>query len=114
MSTKNRLLTVGLTALGLSSGFGASRASEPAPAVPPGSTASAAPSAARAPGVLLLSDGRVLQGSLSEDGEGYVLRQRGGQLHFRKSQVEKVFQSIHGVYEYKRERLPDRDPDERM
>jgi hypothetical protein len=114
MSTKKPLLTIGLTALGLSSGTVAFRAADSGPSAPPGPSASAAASAAPAPAVLLMSDGRVLQGFVSEDQDGYVLKQRGGQLHFRKEKMEKIFHSIGEVYQYKRDRLPDRDPDERM
>jgi hypothetical protein len=114
MSTKKPLLTIGLTALGLSSGSVAFRAADSGPSASPGPSASAAASAAPAPAVLLLSDGRVLQGFVSEDKDGYILKQRGGQLHLRREKVEKIFHSIGEVYQYKRDRLPDRDPDERM
>ncbi|MGE5756976.1 MAG: hypothetical protein ACM35G_14890 [Planctomycetaceae bacterium] len=61
-----------------------------------------------------MSDGRVLQGFVSEDNDGYTLRQRGGRHHFRKEQVEEIFHSVAEIYSYKCARLPDRDPDERM
>ena len=115
MSTKKTLLTVGLTALGLSAGFAAIRAADPVPPpAPPGPSPTASAPAAPAPAVVLLSDGRVLQGFISEDAKGYLLRVKGGRLPFRKNQVEKIFHSIAEVYQYKRDRLPDRDPDERM
>src|SRR4051812_30767980 len=114
MSTKKSLLNVGLTALGLSSGLAASRAEVPGPAGPPGPSSTALAPAAPTLSVVLLSDDRVLQGFLSEDDKGYVLKQRGGLLPLRKSQVQQVFRSVAEVYQYKRDQLPDRDPDERM
>ena len=116
MSNKKRLLTAGLTALGLSSGFAASRAADPVPvpvAVLPGPAAPSA-SATPTPSVLLLSNGHVLSGYLAEDENGYVLKQRGGKIAFPKNKVEKIFRTVREVYEFKRDRLPARDPDEGM
>jgi hypothetical protein len=116
MSTKKTLLNVGLTALGVSSGIVALRAQEPRPTftAPAGPSTTVAPPAAPVPVVLLLSDGRVLQGFVSEDAKGYSLKVKGGRLSFRKDQVEKIFHSVAEIYQYKSSRLPDRDPDERM
>lgn len=113
MSPKNSLLTVGLTALGLL-GYSATRAvySGDAPAPPglPSAPAAATPSHS----VLLLSDGRVIQGDISETEDVYILRQNGGEIRFRKGQVEERFRSVAEAYEYKRASIPARDPDEHL
>ncbi len=116
MSTKKTLLTVGLSALGVSSGIVALRAQDPRATItaPAGPSSTVAAPAAPVPMVLLLSDGRVLQGYVSEDAKGYLLKIKGGRLSFRKDQVEKILHSVAEIYQYKCSRLPDRDPDERM
>jgi hypothetical protein len=116
MSTKKTLLTAGLTALGVSSGIVALRAQDPRPASPrpAGPSSTVAAPAAPVPVVLLLSDGRVIQGFVSEDAKGYSVKVKGGRLSFRKDQVEKIFQSVSEIYQYKCSRLPIGDPDERM
>ena len=117
MSPKTTRLPVGLSALGLF-GFaalrGASAGDPPAtpshPATPPVAAANA-PSATT---VLLLYNGRVLQGEVGEEGPDYVLRQKGGVIRFRKDQVVKAFDSLTSLYAYKRSEIPDRDPDEHL
>src|SRR3954464_2439973 len=113
MSPKNSLLKVGLTALGsmgLAALSAADPASPPATAQPQASAAAPSPS----PTVLSLYDGRVLQGKIQVDDSGYSLLQNGGMLRFRKELVEGAFDSLHEVYRFKAERVPGRDPDERL
>jgi hypothetical protein len=116
MSTKKTLLTVGLSALGVLSGIVALRAQDPRPTItaPAGPSSTVAAPVAPVPMVLLLSDGRVLRGFVSEDAHGYSLKVKGGRLSFRKDQVEKLFHVVEDIYQYKCSRLPARDPDERM
>jgi hypothetical protein len=64
--------------------------------------------------VLLLSNGRLLFGAIGAEGSDYVLRNKAGTIRFPKSQVEQVFGSLEEVYRYKRARIPDRDPDDRL
>ena len=64
-------------------------ATAPAPVGQPVTSASV-PS----PSVMLMSDGRILRGEVSEDGRDYVVRQNGGEIRVRKSDVEKLFESI--------------------
>ena len=114
MSPKYSHLTAGLTVLGV---FGiavvhAARTDD-APA-PPGPAP--APAAAPAPShsVLLLSDGRTLEGSITAEGAEYVLRKHGGEIRFKKTQVVQAFRSMAEVYEYKRAQFLDDDPDEHL
>ena len=113
MSPKNPLLTVGLTAMGLFVGYTAARAANPGdPPAPPGQPSPSAPSPS--PTVLLLSDGRILRGTIAEDGNAYVVRQPGGEIRVRKDQVERAFESSAALYRYKVESVQDRDPDEQL
>lgn len=116
MSTKNSLLTVGLAALGV---YGvaavvSARADDAQPA--PGPVPATAPAAVPAPSqaVLLLFDGRTLEGIVREEGAEYVLRQPGGEIRFDRDRVERVCGSLVEVYQYKRGLVPDDDPDEHL
>jgi|SRR5579864_2112066 len=109
MSPKTPSLKVSLAALGLC-WFVTHRVATSAEIPAPGSPTSPAP----AQSVLLLYNGRVLQGQLSEDDSSYVLKQKLGTIRFPKRDVEKVFGSIEAVYQYKLSRLAERDPDERL
>jgi hypothetical protein len=64
--------------------------------------------------VLLLNNGRMLQGTVTEEGTEVVLRQNGGEIRFKKLDVERTFASIAEVYQYKLTQLPERDPEEHM
>ncbi len=111
MSTTIPKITAGLTVLGLLWG--------PAtlPAAPPQVPAQATPTAvppASAPTVLLLSDGRVVQGTIRETDLGYSVATPFGELPFRRRDVVQTFVSIQQVYQYKQSLVPERDPDERL
>lgn len=113
MSPKNLRLTVGLTALGLFAGYTATRAAYSGePPAPSGQPSPPAPSPT--PTVLLLSDGRILRGTIAEEGQSYVIRQPGGEIRVRKDDVERTFDSVAAIYRYKLESVPDRDPDEHL
>ena len=112
MSPKNTILTVGLTALGLF-GYAATRAAYSGAPVPPSGPV-AAPASSVTPSVLLLNNGRILQGPIERDQDDYVISQNGGKIRFNKSQVEDVFNSMVDVYKYKLAQIPDNDPDEHM
>ncbi len=121
MSPKNTRLALGFSLSALvASGVASARADEPEPRArtEPQTPASAAPApsaAAKArPTVLLLTNGRVLQGTIVADGSNYALMQRGGVIRFPKSKVEQTFGSMRELFEYKRARTPERDPDEVM
>lgn len=110
MSPKNSLLATGLTALGLF-GFAPPGVADPA-AAPSGSPTSVAPSPSRA--VLLLTNGQVIQGLVSEDRTSYVVHRKEGKIPYPRTHVERAFRTVGEAYEYKVSRLPDRDPDEHM
>ena len=118
MSPKNHPLTAGLTALGLFGIVGLSAAvpeEPPAPTAPsPAAAIATAPAPVATPTVLLLSNGLVIQGSISREGADYVIRQRAGTIRFPQTQVEKTCGSIIEVYEYKRTLVPPDDPDEHL
>jgi len=112
MSTKNHPLKAGLAAFGLiwtsAIAAGAQEAAPPIPAPAPTN----APSFA----VLLMSNGRIIQGNVSMDKTGaeYLLLQKGGTIRFPKKDVERRFASMRELYEYKVATLAQRDSGERM
>jgi hypothetical protein len=119
MSTKYATAIVGLAAPGVL-GFCATvvawgQETPGAPAAPPAASA-AAPSSAAAPteAVVLLTNGLVHRGVLSEDDSGYTLRVRGGTLAFRRRDIERTFRSMQELYKYKSQQVPHEDPDELM
>ncbi len=63
---------------------------------------------------LLLSNGQILQGVVSEDQAGYRVAQRVGVLKVARKRVEGVFGSVREIYRYKLDQLPERDSEERM
>jgi hypothetical protein len=112
MSTKIAPLKAGLAALGLiwtsADHAGAQEAAPPIPAT--------APSNAPTFAVLLLSNGRIIQGNVSLDktGNDYLLAQKGGTIRFAKKDVERRFASMKELYQYKVSNLAQRDTSERM
>lgn len=111
MSPKYTSLTVSLAAAGLFAMASLQGAGGAPDDSAPGSTV--APSAPTQ-SVLLLYNGRVLFGQLSQEDSVYVLKQKLGVIRFPKRDVEKVFGSLEAVYQYKLSRLPQNDSDERM
>lgn len=115
MSTKTCSRLVGLSAPGLwwlmTLGV-AEAAAQPQSVDPPSSSPRETPTEASPPVVLLLHDGRILEGELSEDGNQWVLRQKAGTLRLARKQVEGVFDSIVAIYRHKLERVAEDDPDE--
>lgn len=127
MSPKITSLTAaGLTAMGLTwaATRGVARPQEPAPpatsapAPVPSRAPSTTPAPAAEPGanptVLLLSTGRIVQGEILQDAQGYTLRHRIGVQRFTRRQVLGAFGSLEEVYRYKLARTPRNDPDEEM
>lgn len=113
MRPKHRKYEAGLAALGLL--WTSATLARGQEAVPPPSTA-LAPSGAPAFAVLLLSNGRLLQGHVTEDaaGDAYELHMKGGSVPVPKKDVARRFGSLLELYEYRVAHLPERDPDERM
>jgi hypothetical protein len=104
MTTKTAPLIVGLAAPGL---FWFAARGLAGPEGPPAEPPPAAT-------VLLLSNGRLLHGAIREEGADYVLQQKAGVIRFPKTTVERAFGSVLEVYQYKRDRLAQDDPDEHM
>src|SRR4051812_12508860 len=73
-----------------------------------------APSEAPPQSVLLLTNGHILEGQLSQDDAGYVLRKKLGTIRFPKRNVEGVFRSLDEAYQYKRGRIAEGDADEHL
>jgi len=63
---------------------------------------------------VLLSDGRLIKGTLSEEDSMVIVTQPIGSMRFPKKRIEKLFNSMQEVYRYKLEQLPENDFDERM
>src|SRR5258708_4455827 len=111
MSPKNTLLHASLTALGL---FGLA-ATHAAPGDPPAPTVTAPAGApATSPSVLLKSNGQVRRGVITEEVDRYVVRVPGGEIRVPKRDAERTFDSIAAAYRYKRENVPEGDPDEHL
>ncbi len=63
---------------------------------------------------VMLTDGKMVRGTVTEEGNEYLVGQSVGVMHFAKQRTEGVFNTIHDAYLYRLEQLPDRDSDERM
>ena len=115
MSPKNPLLTVGLTALGFL-GLAATRAASPAD--PPATAGQPSPAPSPSPisnTVLLLSDGRVIRGRISQAGGVFRVRQVGlGELKFKAAEVAGTFPTVADAYRHRTSLVPDGDPDEHL
>src|SRR5262249_36634079 len=109
--TKIVSIASGLTALGLAF-LSATAIVADGPAAPQPVGAPAPPAA---PAVLLLTDGRIVnEGTILETEDGYLVQSRFGERTIPRRQVEHAFGSMAEIYEYKVERLPARDTDERL
>jgi len=115
MSTKNRKLKAGLAAVGLA-WSSATTAAAQVPDAPPMPVPLPAKAPTNAPtfAVLLLSNGRIIRGDVSEDkaGQTFLLHQKAGTIRFPKRDVERRFDSFEALYQYKVARLAPRDPDD--
>ncbi|HWE40126.1 MAG TPA: hypothetical protein VG406_26475 [Isosphaeraceae bacterium] len=110
MSPKSLLLTAALAAAAQCGGASPAPAQGTAPAPPAAATATEPP----AWRVALLTNGQVLRGEITAEDGGYLVAQRLGEQHVPKKRVEKVFATIEDAYKYKRDRLPEGDPDEHL
>lgn len=104
MSTKTAAIVGAFTGLGWLVVVAGGLADGPAPA----------PGAPPAPSLLLLADGQVVRGTVLETDDGYVVRTPIGQKLYPRRIVERAFDSIEAIHDYKLKRLPARDPDERL
>jgi hypothetical protein len=113
MSTNNRIrVLMGLTLAG-SFVWASVRdrvdADEPRDSSPPAAAASTSNER-----LLLLTNGRIIKGVISEQGNEYLVTQPVGVLSFPKQRVEGAFNSLGEVYRYRVGQLPERDSDERI
>src|SRR5208283_3629075 len=115
-TSRSSFLIVALSTLGLA-GWTVGNDNQDDRAIPAPASAAARPGGAaldRQPVIVLLHDGRIVKGVLSEEDATYVVTQPIGVMRFPKKRVEKVFASIQEVYSYKLEQLPEQDFDERI
>ncbi len=114
MSSKKSPIAIGLTALGLF-GVAATHAAYPVEApAPPGQTAAPASASNPTHTVLLMTNGRLLSGTITREGKKYLVQSRAGTIPVPADQVEETFESIAAVYRYKVAQVPERDPDEHL
>jgi hypothetical protein len=113
MSTNNRIrVLIGLSVLG---SFGwvtvldHADAEEPRDANPPSAVVSSPPER-----YVLLINGQIIKGTISENEKEFSVGQRFGVMRFPKKRVAGAFDSLHAAYEYQVQQLPDRDCEERM
>jgi hypothetical protein len=81
---------------------------------PRGSTALGAATSTPPERYLLLTNGQLIKGVISERETDYHVGQRVGAMSFPKRQVEGAFDSTADAYQYRVEQLPERDTEERM
>jgi hypothetical protein len=116
-TSRSTFLIVALSTVGLVGWTAAKPDNQDDPAAPAAAPAPAGPGTAakdRQPVIVLLHDGRLVSGVLSEEDAMIVVTQPIGAMRFPKKRVEKVFASIQEVYGYKLEQLPEDDFDERI
>ncbi|MDR3637467.1 MAG: hypothetical protein P4L84_26925 [Isosphaeraceae bacterium] len=113
MSPKNSFLRAGLSALGLF-GIAVSGIADPPASNPPDQASSAAPVSESEDAVLLMSDGKVFRGKVSETAKGYLLKQKGNSLPLRRETVQGIFHTLDEAYRFQADHVPARDPDEQM
>ena len=66
------------------------------------------------PEVVLLNDGRMVTGVVSEEEGMIIVTQPIGTMKFPKKKVDRVFATIKEVYTYKLSQFPENDFDERI
>jgi hypothetical protein len=63
---------------------------------------------------VLLTNGQIIKGTVSEDAKEFLVGQRFGVMRFPKKRVAGAFDSLRAAYEFQVQQLPDRDCEERM
>src|SRR5262245_41760949 len=79
----------------------------------PGAARSGMPKAA-AESYLLLTDGRLIKGVISQNSTHYLVQENVGVVPFPKRQVERAFDTVREAFAYRLERVPEEDPAERL
>jgi hypothetical protein len=113
MSTNNRIrVMIGLSVLG-SFGWATVRdhanADEPRDANAPSAVVSSPPER-----YLMLTNGQMIKGAVTDEDKEFVVVQRAGPMRFPKQRVAGAFDSMQEAYQYHIQQLPDRDCEERM
>lgn len=103
------LLVVAISVLGLA-GWKSQAADQPDAA----DQAVEKPAGAETPKLLLLNDGRILSGEVSEEDEMIILTQPAGVMRFPARKVVRAFSSIQEIHQYKLDRVPEEDMDEQL
>ncbi len=99
LTSRSTFLIVALSTLGLA-GWTVGNDTQDDPAIPAPAAAAARQGGAaqdRQPVIVLLHDGRIVKGVLSEEDGTYVVTQPIGVMRFPKKRVEKVFASVQEV-----------------
>ena len=63
---------------------------------------------------VLLTDGRIIPGVVSETATDYLVEQQSGTMKFPRKRVEGAFDSVRKAFEYRLSQLPERDSEERL
>jgi len=115
--SKRTLVIVAFSALGLSGWSG------PDPLEHDGAPESSAIESEIVPGepasteqskFVLLTDGRIITGLVSEEEDKVLVTQPVGVMRFPEGRIERVFNSLKEVHEYKSEQVPEIDIDEQL
>lgn len=106
------LMFAAVSVLGIA-GWKSQAADGPGDAVAP---AVAAPADPAAPKLVLLNDGRIIGGAISEseDDGVIVITQPAGVMRFPERKVVRVFDSIQEIHQYKCDQVPEGDMDEQL
>lgn len=66
------------------------------------------------PKFVLLTDGRIITGLVSEEEDKVLVTQPVGVMRFPEKRIERVFDSLNEVHEYKSDQVPEIDIDEQL
>lgn len=105
-----------LFALGLSLLASVCWAAAPEPVEQGGQTPSSTPAPAddSSEQFLLLTNGRLIRGIVTQEGSDYLVRQPIGVIPFPKKRADGVFATPQAAYKFKVDQLPEQDSDEHM
>jgi hypothetical protein len=114
MATKYRI--IGVISLAVVGSLGWAMARDVVEADDPieAKTSQVSTPAASEEGYLLLTNGQLVRGVITENDSECLVQQRVGIMRFPKKRVEGAFQSVRAAYEFRRAQLPKGDFDEGM
>jgi hypothetical protein len=126
MSTKKPILAFGLTVLGFLRPVSAPAAADAQPLSPtpeaarsgspekPGEGHSPPAPPENEQGIILLTDGQVIRGTLVHDDTGCLVKTPFGSMQFPERRIVKTFRTLREAYEYKLSQFPEEDTQERL